>query len=210
MYLCRKLLSSSPEPEKPCFLPPPIQPHVLVQGRGMETVQGDEGGPSPLPKATWTQTLSCIASVLRPGLCLSSREEEVQIWVALPITKGGLKDVGFMRHEVVDVCTSMYLCIHSGQTFTHFHVTASCVCVQHLNNSPLCRPSEGWSSLAPIRAQKSFAHPSSSSVQWMCAWTRAWDVHKTRVCERFGGFGEHQRKLEPVSTIVNAELFTTD
>lgn len=119
LYLCRKLLSSSPEPEKPCFLPPPIQPHVLVQGRGMETVQGDEGGPSPLPKATWTQTLSCIASVLRPGLCLSSREEEVQIWVALPITKGGLKDVGFMRHEVVDKCAPQCTCVYTQVRLLH-------------------------------------------------------------------------------------------
>lgn len=112
----------------------------------------------------------------------------------------------------------MYPCIHSGQTFTHFHVTASRVWVQHLNNSPLCRPSEGWRSHSLQLGLKNHleisatwrVHPSSSSVQWTCAWTRAWDVHKTRVCERFGGFGEHQQKLEPVSAIVNAELFTAD
>lgn len=105
MDLCRELLSSSPAPAKPCLLPPAVQPHVLVQGRGTEAVQRDQGVSGPLPNATWTQPPSFAASMLGPRLCLSSREEEVQIWVALPITKGGLKDVGFMRHEVVDVCT---------------------------------------------------------------------------------------------------------
>jgi len=36
--------------------------------------------------------------VLRQSLCLSPREEEVQIWITLTITEDGPKDVGFLRH----------------------------------------------------------------------------------------------------------------